>query len=146
MLRPEAIESVFILCRVTGREDMLDAAWAMFTAIDKMTSTDLANSAVDDVTAPGKPVTSDSMESFWMAETLNFFYLIYCEESLVSLNEWGCATQRRTLAGDWQSELAKAPKKGGKAGVHHESGVTIRQPRVPMHLLNQEIYLSRHIL
>lgn len=88
ILRPEAIESVFILYRVTGREDLLDTAWKMFEAIDKMTSTTLANSAVNDVTVPGQPAASDSMESFWMGETLKYFYLIFSEERLVDLDEW----------------------------------------------------------
>lgn len=88
ILRPEAIESVFILYRVTGREDLLDTAWKMFTAIDTMTSTALANSAVNDVTVPGQPAASDSMESFWMGETLKYFYLIFSEERLVNLDEW----------------------------------------------------------
>lgn len=88
ILRPEAIESVFLLYRVTGRADLLDMAWAMFTAIDDMTSTPLANSAVHDVTEPGRPAASDSMESFWMGETLKYFYLIFSEERLVDLDEW----------------------------------------------------------
>lgn len=88
ILRPEAIESVFVLYRVTGRKDLLDAAWHMFMSIDRMTSTTLANSAVNDVTTPGKPSASDSMESFWLGETLKYFYLIFADEKLVSLDEW----------------------------------------------------------
>lgn len=88
ILRPEAIESVFVLYRTTARADLLDKAWHMFMAIDKMTSTTLANSAVNDVTTPGKPSASDSMESFWLGETLKYFYLMFAEEQLVSLDEW----------------------------------------------------------
>lgn len=50
ILRPEAIESVFSLYRATGRADLVESAWTMFEAIDKSTSTALANSAVSDVT------------------------------------------------------------------------------------------------
>lgn len=88
ILRPEAIESVFILYRATGRKDLLDTAWAMFRAIDQMTRTELANSAVDDVTVADAPHTNDSMESFWMGETLKYFFLIFSEEGLVDLDEW----------------------------------------------------------
>ncbi|CAN8101816.1 unnamed protein product [Discula destructiva] len=88
ILRPEAIESVFILYRATGREDLLHTAWTMFTAIDRITSTELANSAVSDVTIAEKPHASDSMESFWMGETLKYFYLIFSEENLIDLDEW----------------------------------------------------------
>lgn len=88
ILRPEAIESVFVLYRATAREDLLETAWNMFMAIEKMTSTPMANSAVNDVTTPGKPSASDSMESFWLGETLKYFYLIFAREDLVSLDEW----------------------------------------------------------
>lgn len=88
ILRPEAIESVFVLYRTTAREDLLETAWGMFLAIEKMTSTTLANSAVNDVTTPGKPSASDSMESFWLGETLKYFYLMFAGEQVVSLDEW----------------------------------------------------------
>ena len=49
ILRPEAIESVFVLYRVTGREDLLEAAWDMFEAIQNATRTGLANAALGDM-------------------------------------------------------------------------------------------------
>lgn len=50
ILRPEAIESVFILYRTTGEEYLLEAAWEMFQAIVNATTTELANAALADVT------------------------------------------------------------------------------------------------
>lgn len=88
ILRPEAIESVFVLYRTTGRADLVDVAWRMFLAIEKMTSTRLANSAVRDVTTMGRPGPADEMESFWMGETLKYFYLMFCDESVASLDYW----------------------------------------------------------
>ncbi|KAL2164813.1 hypothetical protein VTH06DRAFT_109 [Thermothelomyces fergusii] len=93
LLRPEAIESVFVLYRITGREDLLETAWEMFRAIDRVTSTELANSAVRDVTAPGDPEPKDSMESFWLAETLKYFYLIFSDPSVISLDEYVLTTE-----------------------------------------------------
>ncbi|OBR12390.1 alpha-1,2-Mannosidase [Colletotrichum higginsianum IMI 349063] len=88
ILRPEAIESVFVMYRTTADAVLLEAAWDMWTAIDNATSTDLANTAVRDVTAEGKPPPADSMESFWMGETLKYFYLVFSEPGLVSLDEF----------------------------------------------------------
>lgn len=88
-LRPEAIESVFILYRITGREDLPAAAWKMFEAIEEATKTPLANSALLDVTVTdGKPAKTDSMESFWLGETLKYFYLIFSDPELISLDEY----------------------------------------------------------
>lgn len=87
ILRPEAIESVFILYRITGDTALQDVAWRMFQSIEKATRTEIANAAVDDV-RQSSPKKSDRMESFWLAETLKYFYLIFSEPDLVSLDEY----------------------------------------------------------
>ncbi|KAL6856320.1 glycoside hydrolase family 47 protein [Trichoderma novae-zelandiae] len=90
ILRPEAIESVFVHYRATARPALADAAWDMFVAVNATTSTALANSAVWDVTLPvGRDAgMADSMESFWMGETLKYFYLAFAGWDEVSLDEW----------------------------------------------------------
>lgn len=89
ILRPEAIESVFILYRATGNPALLEKAWAMFDAIERSTKSVLANSAIVDVTVSAENVEQiDSMESFWMGETLKYFYLIFSEPNLISLDEF----------------------------------------------------------
>ena len=59
----------------------------MFTAIQSYTLTDLANSAISDVTS-AVPMFKDTMESFWLAETLKYFYLLYSDPSLISLDDY----------------------------------------------------------
>lgn len=89
ILRPEAIESIFILYRITGDKRLQDTAWTMFEAIDKYTRTEFANAALDDITVTnGDPPKSDRMESFWMAETLKYLYLIFSEPTLISLDDY----------------------------------------------------------
>lgn len=39
------------------------------------------------------PAKVDSMESFWLAETLKYFYLLYSEPSIISLDEWVLNTE-----------------------------------------------------
>ena len=97
ILRPEAIESVFILYRITGEEYLQEAAWDMFTAIINATETHLANAALSDITFSkeqlaegntGGTTQMDSMESFWMAETLKYFYLVFSEPDVIDLDKW----------------------------------------------------------
>ncbi|KAF2714743.1 glycoside hydrolase family 47 protein [Pleomassaria siparia CBS 279.74] len=99
LLRPEAIESVFILYRITGDRKLQDSAWRMFTAIRNATTTEFANSAIADVTCPGSQVTEklDSCESYWMAETLKYFYLIFADPELVSLDNFVFNTEAHPL-------------------------------------------------
>ena len=62
ILRPEAIESIFLLYRMTGKDDLRDIAWRMFESVMKATETPLGNSAILDVTVSGKTTKTDSME------------------------------------------------------------------------------------
>lgn len=87
LLRPEAIESVFVLYRLTGDVDLLDSAWRMFSNIERNTRTDFGNAIISDVRID-KSAKQNKMESFWMAETLKYFYLIFSEPSVVSLDEY----------------------------------------------------------
>ncbi|GAB1737943.1 hypothetical protein NU219Hw_g2456t1 [Hortaea werneckii] len=96
ILRPEAIESVFLLYRMTGEQKYQDAAWDMFTAITNASGTRLANAAMSDITLTREQLAQtsagntqmDSMESFWMAETLKYFYLVFSDPDVVNLDEW----------------------------------------------------------
>ncbi|KAI9167931.1 Endoplasmic reticulum mannosyl-oligosaccharide 1,2-alpha-mannosidase [Paramyrothecium foliicola] len=61
ILRPEAIESVLMLYRITGRQDLVDSAWDMFTAIEKVTKTNLANAAISQMSEPwGRSLRRDT--------------------------------------------------------------------------------------
>lgn len=86
-LRPEAIESVFIMYRITGDPIWQEKGWNMFQAIMKHTTTPIANARISDVTIEN-PKQEDSMESFWLAETLKYFYLLFSEPDLVSLDDF----------------------------------------------------------
>ncbi|KAF9693932.1 hypothetical protein EKO04_007830 [Ascochyta lentis] len=126
LLRPEAIESVFVLYRITGKQEYLDAAWDMFTSIVANTRTPYANGQLLDVTGQTTygdsqytvgqrfrghgPETvrqgnvEDKMESFWTAETLKYFYLIFSRPDMMNLDDWVFNTEahpfRRPKAGN----------------------------------------------
>ena len=89
ILRPEAIESVFIMYRVTGDDYWREKGWKMFQAVEKHTKTTYGASAITDVTATAEDVSvMDEMESFWLAETLKYYYLLFSEPELVSLDDY----------------------------------------------------------
>ncbi|KAI7549916.1 seven-hairpin glycosidase [Hortaea werneckii] len=96
ILRPEAIESLFILYRITGDKSSRDLAWNMFESVQNATQTELANAALSDVTDTTAP-KMDEMESFWLAETLKYFYLIFSESDLISLDEFVLNTEAHPL-------------------------------------------------
>jgi mannosyl-oligosaccharide alpha-1,2-mannosidase len=95
-LRPEAIESVFIMYRLTADPSWQDKGWKMFQAVTKHTRTDIAHARLKNVMEVN-PTKEDSMESFWLAETLKYFYLLYSEPELVSLDEYVLNTEAHPL-------------------------------------------------
>jgi mannosyl-oligosaccharide alpha-1,2-mannosidase len=78
--------------RITGSPHWRESGWRMFQAIVAHTSAEFGNSAIDDVTKSA-PELEDSMESFWLAETLKYFYLLFADEAEVSLDEWVLNTE-----------------------------------------------------
>ncbi|KAF2641493.1 seven-hairpin glycosidase [Massarina eburnea CBS 473.64] len=96
ILRPEAIESVFVMYRITGEQAWQAAAWDMWTAIQRATDTEYGNAALADVST-GNPPKEDSMESFWLSETLKYFYLVFSTPDTVSLDDWVFNTEAHPL-------------------------------------------------
>ena len=64
----------------------------MFKAIQNATTTEFGNSAIMDVTSHD-PFKVDEMESFWLAETLKYFYLLYSTPDVISLDDWVLNTE-----------------------------------------------------
>ncbi|KAL2828697.1 glycoside hydrolase [Aspergillus cavernicola] len=112
--RPETVESLLYMYRITGDETYRHWGWEMFKSFIKHTAiteqvksphhhdetsesdpinsddsplgrivgfTSLSNANVD------PPIHRDNMESFWMAETLKYFYLLFSDREFISLEE-----------------------------------------------------------
>ncbi|TGJ87411.1 hypothetical protein E0Z10_g1329 [Xylaria hypoxylon] len=90
ILRPEAIESVFIMYRVTGNPIWQELGWDMFCSVANGTRTGLnTHAAVQDVTHKAPTLTQDDyMESFWLAETLKYFYLLLSPPDIINLDDF----------------------------------------------------------
>ncbi|KAJ8605057.1 hypothetical protein MRB53_041530 [Persea americana] len=91
-LRPEAIESVFYMYRITGEPYWREQGWHMFNAIEKLTRAPFGHSALEDVTVD-EPLQNNLMESFWTAETLKYFYLLFDDSQTWSLDDWVLNTE-----------------------------------------------------
>ncbi|KAK4198809.1 family 47 putative glycoside hydrolase [Triangularia verruculosa] len=94
ILRPEAIESIWYMYRITADPIWQEKGWKMFESVIRYTQTEVGHSALRDVTVKGDAGgMDDSMESFWLAETLKYFYLLFAEPGVVSLDEWVLNTE-----------------------------------------------------
>jgi len=96
LLRPEAIESVFIMYRVTGDKEYQEMAWRMFEAVVAASETKFGYSTVEDVTVGGGEL-ADAQESFWLSETLKYFYLVFASPDLINLDDYILNTEAHPL-------------------------------------------------
>ena len=78
--------------RITGDPTWMDKGWQMFESTIAATKTDIANSAIRNV-FDNHSKKSDEMESFWIAETLKYYYLLFSEPDVISLDEWVLNTE-----------------------------------------------------
>ncbi|PHH89982.1 hypothetical protein CDD83_4810 [Cordyceps sp. RAO-2017] len=92
ILRPEAIESVWYMHRISGNVAWQNKGWKMFEDVSRATRTSMANSAVDNVMKK-EPTPKDEMESFWIGETLKYFLLLFSTPDVISLDEWVLNTE-----------------------------------------------------
>jgi len=96
LLRPETVESLFYLWRFTKDEKYRDQGWKIWEAIQKQCRTNSGYSGLREVSQP-VPQKDDSMQSFFLAETLKYLYLLFSEDELIPLNEWVFNTEAHPL-------------------------------------------------
>lgn len=102
--RPETIESILYMYRITGDWAWQERGWQMFASwvTHAMTPTGFAH--VEDVN--GWPTHKlDSMESFVFAETFKYYYLLFSPPGHISLDEYVFTTEGHPLLvphdGNW---------------------------------------------
>jgi len=84
ILRPEAVESFFILNQLTGDPIYREWGWEVFQAIERYCKTKYAYGGLDDVNNPGNG-PNNKMESFFLAETLKYLYLLYDPDTEIDI-------------------------------------------------------------
>ncbi|KAK3586722.1 hypothetical protein CHS0354_017519 [Potamilus streckersoni] len=81
LLRPETVESIFYLYRFTKDEKYREWGWRIFQAFMKHTKVEGAGfSSINNVKNPGSPGFRDKLESFFLAETLKYLYLLFSDD------------------------------------------------------------------
>ncbi|KAJ7708869.1 glycoside hydrolase [Mycena rosella] len=87
LLRPEAVESFYILYRTTGDKIWRERGWAVFEAIEKHARMERGYASI--ATVDSTPVSHlDEMPSFFLAETLKYLYLLFVDHEIIPLDKW----------------------------------------------------------
>lgn len=77
LLRPETVESFFILNQLTGDPIYREWGWEIFQSIEKFCKTGVGYGTLKDVTNTNQS-PNDKTETFWLAETLVRICLSLC--------------------------------------------------------------------
>ncbi|KAJ2556381.1 hypothetical protein EV175_002047 [Coemansia sp. RSA 1933] len=95
ILRPETLESLFILYRVTGDPKYQEWGWNIFLGIEKFAKVEGGGYAALKNVYETEMVDNreDSMESFFLAETLKYLYLLFSPMDLIALDEYVLNTE-----------------------------------------------------
>ncbi|CAL5361029.1 hypothetical protein CsSME_00051857 [Camellia sinensis var. sinensis] len=94
ILRPETVESLFYLWRLTGNKTYQEWGWNIFEAFEKNSRIESGYVGLKDVNSG---VKDNMMQSFFLSETLKYFYLLYSPSTLIPLDEWVFNTEAHPL-------------------------------------------------
>ena len=98
-LRPEIIESTYYLYYFTGEPRYLDIGKTFFDSLEKYCRTDAGFAALVNVETKEK---RDDMESFFLAETLKYLYLLYAPKSTLDLHKVVFNTEAHPMKRTWK--------------------------------------------
>ncbi|KAF9139483.1 hypothetical protein BGX30_007893 [Mortierella sp. GBA39] len=86
-LRPETVESLFILYRITGEGKYQEYAWKIVQAIEKHCRTKDGYSGLVNVMDASEGLTN-TMPSHFLSQTLKYLYLIFDSPEVASLDDY----------------------------------------------------------
>ena len=97
-LRPEIIESAYYLYHFTKDPRYLDMGQTFFNGIVKYCKADVAYAALSDVE---KKTKADRTESFFLAETLKYLYLLFAQPDTLDLTKVVFNTEAHPIRRTW---------------------------------------------
>jgi len=98
-LRPEAIESAFYLYRLTSDDKYLAMGKTMFQSIREYARTDIGYAALESVVTKEQ---ADAMESFFLAETLKYAYLLFAPDDTIDFGTVIFNTEAHPIWRTWE--------------------------------------------
>ena len=124
--RPETVETLFYMWRITGDDKYREWGWEMFKSFVKYSAADdgAGFTSLNNVNEI-PPMLRDNMESFWLAETLKYFYLLFSPRDLLPLDSIVINTEAHIFP---RFELKRGLKTGWERKPRDKDG-RIVQPK-----------------
>ncbi|XP_077193763.1 mannosyl-oligosaccharide 1,2-alpha-mannosidase IC [Paroedura picta] len=96
ILRPEVVESYLYMWRLTHDPKYRQWGWEVVEALEKYCRVEAGFSGIRDVYTTN-PAHDNMQQSFFLAETLKYLYLLFCEDDVLSLEDWVFNTEAHPL-------------------------------------------------
>jgi len=97
ILRPEVVESFFYAWRFTHDPKWRAYGWEAFQGIEKNCKAAAGYSGIRDVRVEN-PAKDDTQQSFFLAETLKYLYLLFDDDSNIPLDKYVFNTEAHPLS------------------------------------------------
>ncbi|XP_018493169.1 mannosyl-oligosaccharide 1,2-alpha-mannosidase MNS2 isoform X2 [Raphanus sativus] len=124
ILRPETVESLFYLWRLTGNKTYQDWGWNIFEAFEKNSRIETGYVGLKDVNTG---VKDNKMQSFFLAETLKYLYLLFSPTTVIPLDEWAFNTEAHPLKiVPWKDQVNRGQSNSVQ---QRKPTITLRQRR-----------------
>ncbi|KAF9000139.1 glycoside hydrolase [Cyathus striatus] len=105
-LRPETVESIYMLWKTTGDVRWRERGYDIFAALEKHAKTPFGYASLQRVDrAPY--FKNDDMPSWFLAETLKYLYLLFDDEDTMDLDKWVFNTEAHPLPVFGWSEMER---------------------------------------
>lgn len=97
ILRPETVESIFYMYRITRDPKYREWGWKIFQSLEQHTK--IATGGYSGIhNVQQVPVMHDDhMQSFFLAETLKYLYLLFSPHHVIRLDQWVFNTEAHPL-------------------------------------------------
>uniref|UniRef100_A0A8C4N369 alpha-1,2-Mannosidase n=1 Tax=Eptatretus burgeri TaxID=7764 RepID=A0A8C4N369_EPTBU len=96
ILRPEVVETYFYLWRITKDPKYREWGWEAVQALERNCRVQGGYSGIRDVYS-SVPSHDDVQQSFFLAETLKYLYLLFSDDSVLPLDQWVFSTEAHPL-------------------------------------------------
>ncbi|TFK32630.1 glycoside hydrolase family 47 protein [Crucibulum laeve] len=96
LLRPETVESIYYMWKTTGDIKWRERGYGIFQAIEQYCKTAYGYTTLSSIDSYPH-IQGDNQPSWFLAETLKYFYLLFDDSDLLPIDEWVFNTEAHPL-------------------------------------------------
>ena len=97
LLRPETVESLYILYRITKDKKYQEYGWRIFQAFEEYTRIPSGGYSSLNSVLSTSVTYRDKMESFFLGETLKYLFLLFADVDMIPLDRFVFNTEAHPL-------------------------------------------------